>query len=996
MAGRHRPAADGLRGRAGRRQRHLPAARRRRARRRRRPTRPLPGSAAARRSRRATGAAAEAAYRRALALDPTTPTRTSTSARCCARRAAATRRSRSTTRRLRALPDDALLHFNRAVALEDLGRADGGARQLRREPAASHPTSPTRTTTPRACTSSSATRARRCATSAPTAACSGRADERIALVVMAFRRSRPRSHAALGLRFIDGDGLHATRASPACGTCSRRRPQQRPRSSSPARWLRRRRSDPAPPMTVACVAPRSPTAPPTRPCRARLDRSRLRPRRCRVLSLRHAGRRCWSSCTAAAATRTTCAASPARAATSRAPRCLDRVALAAGMAVVFPNGTDARGGRLLSRGGMRTWNAGGGRDGTVCVSGDACKRGVDDVAYVRALLADVGARIDVDPKRVFATGFSNGAALAHRLACEAADAVRRGRAGLGREPGRARAAVRRRGRSRCSSSTARSIAAGRMPAAPAAASPTGATSRSPRRSPAGPRATAAAPSRRGRRSRRGPASHDGTSVVRHDYAGCARGRRAEHLEVVGNGHYWPDGQALRERPPSSAATMSRQLDTGQAVVDFFGARAAAPCPRAPDAAAIAAARIWAARGGAEVCRAALRGLGHARGPPPVPVPMTPSSSSPLQIGDAPPRQPHRHRADVPVLGRARARATDWHLIHLGHLALSGAGLLILEATAVSPEGRITPSDLGLYSDANEAALARVLAAVRAHSPIPLGDPARPCRPQGIEPRAVGRRHADRAGRAGRLADASRRRRVPHADGEDAAAGARRRRPARGCATTSPRRPGAPRASASTASRSTRAHGYLLHQFLSPIANQRTDEYGGSLENRMRFPLEVFDAVRAAFPADKPVWVRVSATDWVPGGWDIDGTVALSQALKARGCAAIHVSSGGVSPQQTITLGPGLPGAVRAARQGRGRPADHRGRPDHRARAGRGDRRQRRGRRGRRWPARCSTTRAGRGTRPPSSARRSTAPKQYWRSQPREFKDLFENATFGAR
>src|SRR6185369_10037978 len=101
-----------------------------------------------------------------------------------------------------------------------------------------------------------------------------------------------------------------------------------------------------------------------------------------------------------------------------------------------------------------------------------------------------------------------------------------------------------------------------------------------------------------------------------------------------------------------------------------------------------------------------------------------------------------------------------------------------------------------------------------------------------------------------------------------------------------------------------AHGYLLHQFLSPLANRRSDEYGGSLENRMRFPLEIFDVVRAAFPAGKPVWARISATDWVPGGWDIDGTVALSQALKTRGCAAIHVSSGGVSPQQSIKLGPG--------------------------------------------------------------------------------------------
>jgi 2,4-dienoyl-CoA reductase-like NADH-dependent reductase (Old Yellow Enzyme family) len=90
-----------------------------------------------------------------------------------------------------------------------------------------------------------------------------------------------------------------------------------------------------------------------------------------------------------------------------------------------------------------------------------------------------------------------------------------------------------------------------------------------------------------------------------------------------------------------------------------------------------------------------------------------------------------------------------------------------------------------------------------------------------------------------------------------------------------------------------AHGCLLHQFLSPLANHRDDEYGGSLENRMRFPSEVFDAVRATFPPDRPVWARISATDWVPGGWDIEGTVQLSQALKTRGCAAIHVTTGGL-------------------------------------------------------------------------------------------------------
>ena len=101
-----------------------------------------------------------------------------------------------------------------------------------------------------------------------------------------------------------------------------------------------------------------------------------------------------------------------------------------------------------------------------------------------------------------------------------------------------------------------------------------------------------------------------------------------------------------------------------------------------------------------------------------------------------------------------------------------------------------------------------------------------------------------------------------------------------------------------------AHGYLLHQFLSPLSNRRDDAYGGSLENRMRFPLEVFDAVRAAFPAERAVTMRVSGTDWVDGGWDIAQTIAFAQALQARGCDAIHVSSGGVHPSQRIPVAPG--------------------------------------------------------------------------------------------
>ena len=101
-----------------------------------------------------------------------------------------------------------------------------------------------------------------------------------------------------------------------------------------------------------------------------------------------------------------------------------------------------------------------------------------------------------------------------------------------------------------------------------------------------------------------------------------------------------------------------------------------------------------------------------------------------------------------------------------------------------------------------------------------------------------------------------------------------------------------------------AHGYLLHQFLSPLSNHRDDEYGGSLENRMRFPLEVFDAVREAFPHDRAVTMRVSGTDWRDGGWDIAETIEFAKALEKRGCDAIHVSSGGVSAQQKIPVAPG--------------------------------------------------------------------------------------------
>ena len=245
--------------------------------------------------------------------------------------------------------------------------------------------------------------------------------------------------------------------------------------------------------------------------------------------------------------------------------------------------------------------------------------------------------------------------------------------------------------------------------------------------------------------------------------------------------------------------------------------------------------------------------------------------------------------------------TDWHQMHLGQLAQSGAALLTIEATAVVPEGRITYADVGLWDDATEAAMGRVLQSIRRWSDMPIA----------IQLAHAGRKAStdlpwkggaqlppgDVHGWQTEAPSA-----LPFASGDvpptalsrddlarlrEAFAGAARRAARLGI----------------DAIQLHGAHGYLLHEFLSPLSNQRTDEYGGTLENRMRFPLEVYDAVRAAFPADRGVTMRVSGTDWVEGGWDVAGTIAFAQALEARGCAAIHVSSGGLDPRQDIPVGP---------------------------------------------------------------------------------------------
>ena len=258
--------------------------------------------------------------------------------------------------------------------------------------------------------------------------------------------------------------------------------------------------------------------------------------------------------------------------------------------------------------------------------------------------------------------------------------------------------------------------------------------------------------------------------------------------------------------------------------------------------------------------------------------------------------------------------TDWHVIHLGHLALSGAAVLTIEATAVTAEGRITYADTGLYSDDCERAMSRVLQSVRRWSNISL---------------AVQLAHAGRKAstevpwKGGRQIAPDQ----PH--GWQTVAPSANPFQADESAPISLDRDGLRdirNAFAEAAKRAARmgldavqihgAHGYLLHQFLSPLSNKRDDDYGGSLENRIRFPLEVFEAVRAAFSSERPVTMRLSGTDWAEGGWTIDETVAFAKVLEQRGCSAIHVSSGGLTPAQRIPIGPSyqvpLSRAVKAA------------------------------------------------------------------------------------
>ena len=254
----------------------------------------------------------------------------------------------------------------------------------------------------------------------------------------------------------------------------------------------------------------------------------------------------------------------------------------------------------------------------------------------------------------------------------------------------------------------------------------------------------------------------------------------------------------------------------------------------------------------------------------------------------------------------------WHMMHLGTMAISGAGLLVIEATSISPDARLSPGCAGLWSDAAEAAWRPVLDFCREHG---------------------GARIGMQLMHAGRKASA-----------EVAWVGQGPIPPERGGWVPSAASPLAypnrntPKALdeseiaqvvadfVATAKRADRlgidlieihsAHGYLLHNFLSPLTNVRHDRYGGSLENRMRFPLEVFKAVREVWPERKPLGVRISAVDWVEGGWAIEDSIAYAKALQALGCDYITASSGGAVAEQKIEIGPGyqvhLADAIRSA------------------------------------------------------------------------------------
>lgn len=246
-------------------------------------------------------------------------------------------------------------------------------------------------------------------------------------------------------------------------------------------------------------------------------------------------------------------------------------------------------------------------------------------------------------------------------------------------------------------------------------------------------------------------------------------------------------------------------------------------------------------------------------------------------------------------------ANDWHLVHLGSRAVGGAALVMQEATAVTPEGRITPGDLGLYKDEHIAKLQSITSFIHAQGAVAGIQLAHAGRKAGHRIPWEGGRQIPAADPKGwqTIAPSA----VPFAPGEEAPEalsieGIRKVtddfRVAAGRALTAGYKVVEIHA----------AHGYLINEFLSPLSNRRTDEYGGSFENRIRLLLEITEAVKTVWPATLPLFVRISASDWAPGGWDEHDSVQLSAVLKTRGVDLMDCSSGGLVPGVKIPVGPG--------------------------------------------------------------------------------------------
>jgi 2,4-dienoyl-CoA reductase-like NADH-dependent reductase (Old Yellow Enzyme family) len=246
-------------------------------------------------------------------------------------------------------------------------------------------------------------------------------------------------------------------------------------------------------------------------------------------------------------------------------------------------------------------------------------------------------------------------------------------------------------------------------------------------------------------------------------------------------------------------------------------------------------------------------------------------------------------------------ATEWHLVHLGSRAVGGAGAVIAEATAVLPEGRISPADLGIWSDAHADALARCAAFVEANGAVPGIQLSHAGRKASTAPPWQGGRAVDEAdgGWSPVMGPSA----IPFAAGSPTPA----ELDAAGIARVVQAFADGARRARDAGFRIVElhgAHGYLLHQFLSPLSNRRTDAYGGSFDNRTRLVRETVEAVRREWPDALPLWLRVSGTDWVDGGWDAEQTVELARMVAPLGVDLVDCSSGGLVPGATIPVAPG--------------------------------------------------------------------------------------------